>query len=162
MLQSFWGSLLIAFSGTLNLFIYSSYLLFDRVCSARMLFRQGVARLRDGCHRTLAIFLSYHLYKGNEILIFKDFANFRPLRLSNFSPVEKIYIIVLIFIFIISLAESIQTYCKTPANTQKNQLFCIEFCLLLLLNLCSSRDAWLSASYGLLYCHVDGTPVLIE
>ena len=33
---------------------YSSYLLFGWVCSAEC-FQAGVARLRDGCHRSLAV-----------------------------------------------------------------------------------------------------------
>lgn len=144
-LQSFWGSLLIAFGGILNpvylLVIPVVWIGFvQQECFSGRVWLASVM----GAIVPWLFFFSYHLYKGNEILIFKDFwLNFRPLEaIKSFSLVEKIYIIVLIFIFIISLAGIYSNLLQDSLQTRKRiNYFVLNFVFLLLLNLCSSRDA---------------------
>ena len=144
-LQSFWGSLLIAFGGILNpvylLVIPVVWIGFvQQECFSGRVWLASVM----GAIVPWLFFFSYHLYKGNEILIFKDFwLNFRPLEaIKSFSLVEKIYIIVLIFIFIISLAGIYSNLLQDSLQTRKRiNYFVLNFAFLLLLNLCSPHNA---------------------
>ena len=142
---SFWGSLLIALSGLLNpvylLVIPVVWIGFaQQECLSVKVWLASVM----GVIVPWLFFFSYHLYKGNEILIFKEFwLNLNPLEtITSFSPIEKIYIIVLIFIFIISLIGIYSNLLKDSLQTRKRiSYFVLNFALLLLLNLFSSDNA---------------------
>ena len=138
-IQAFWGSILIALSSLLNpiyLFLLPiAWIGFIQQENFSM--RTWLASLM-GASIPWAFYFAYQLYLGNTISIFNDLwqtYNFRAV-FREFSSIERIYIIVLFTIFIISLFSLYSNMLKDSLQTRKQiNLLVILLCLILIVNL---------------------------